>query len=257
MTLEGDAAVVIVLIKPDKTADFESVIAKYKEALGKSDKPARKEQLAGMKIFKSPTAMGGNTAYIISVDPVVKGEEYDITRVITEVFPVGSDRHVQQVQGSVRRPSDHRLSTRFRRDWSPRPGARAPGRAAFDRIPRRTPARWRKLPRRHQPSQNASPTKPVVEPSPDPASVHFLSDAGLLLVAIKPTAVADYEQVIRALQEALAKDDRHGARDGREGMARLQGHRERREGQRALRPPDAAGGDRLRLPAFAAASTSW
>ena len=34
LTLEGDATVMIVLIKPDKTADFESVIAKYKEALG-------------------------------------------------------------------------------------------------------------------------------------------------------------------------------------------------------------------------------
>ena len=54
--------------------------------------------------------------------------------------------------------------------------------------------------------QNASPSKPVVEPTPDPASVHFLADAGLLLVTIKPTAIADYEQVIRALQAALAKD---------------------------------------------------
>jgi hypothetical protein len=87
LTLEGDATVMIVLIKPDKTADFEAVVAKYKEALGKSDKPARKEQLAGLKIFKSPTAMGGNTAYIFLADPIVKGEEYDITRVINEVFP--------------------------------------------------------------------------------------------------------------------------------------------------------------------------
>ena len=87
LTLEGDATVMIVLIKPDKTADFETVIAKYKDALAKSDKPARKQQLAGLKIYKSPTAMGGNTAYILSVDPVVKGEEYDITRVINEVFP--------------------------------------------------------------------------------------------------------------------------------------------------------------------------
>jgi len=54
--------------------------------------------------------------------------------------------------------------------------------------------------------QNTSPPKPVVEPSPDPASVHFLSAAGLLLVRIKPAAIADYEQVLRTLQEALAKD---------------------------------------------------
>ncbi len=56
------------------------------------------------------------------------------------------------------------------------------------------------------PAQNATPPKPAVEPTPDPASVHFLSDTGLLLVAIKPAAVADYEQVIRVVQEALAKD---------------------------------------------------
>lgn len=87
LPLEGDATVMIVLIKPDKTADFEAVIAKYKEALAKNDKAARKEQLAGMKIFKSPTAMAGSTAYIFNIDPVIKGEEYDITRVINEVFP--------------------------------------------------------------------------------------------------------------------------------------------------------------------------
>ena len=87
LTLEGDRTLLIVLIKPDKTADFESVLAKYQDALAKSDKPARKQQLDGMKFFKSPTQMGGNVAYIISVDPVLKDEEYDITRVINEVFP--------------------------------------------------------------------------------------------------------------------------------------------------------------------------
>ncbi|HET9705741.1 MAG TPA: hypothetical protein VFP85_16995 [Vicinamibacterales bacterium] len=87
LTLDGDATVVIVLIKPDKAADFETVITKYREAFAKSENAKRKEQLAGMKFYKSPTAMGGNTAYIFHVDPVVKGEEYDITRVIHEVFP--------------------------------------------------------------------------------------------------------------------------------------------------------------------------
>lgn len=86
MTLEGDAAVVTILIKPDKTADFESVVAKYKEALSKSDNATRKQQLAGMKFFKGAAAAQG-VPYIIVVDPIVKGEEYDITRIITEVFP--------------------------------------------------------------------------------------------------------------------------------------------------------------------------
>ncbi len=87
MALEGDAAVITILIKPDKTADFESVLSKYKEALAKSDNAVRKQQLTGMKFFKGPAAAQG-VPYIIFVDAVVKGEEYDITRVITEVFPV-------------------------------------------------------------------------------------------------------------------------------------------------------------------------
>jgi hypothetical protein len=53
---------------------------------------------------------------------------------------------------------------------------------------------------------NSTPAKPTVPPSPDPASAHFTADVGLLLVAIKPAAIADYELAIRTLQGALSKD---------------------------------------------------
>ena len=39
------------------------------------------------EIGRDITAMGGNAAYIFSVDPVVKDQEYDITRIVLEVFP--------------------------------------------------------------------------------------------------------------------------------------------------------------------------
>jgi hypothetical protein len=51
--------------------------------------------------------------------------------------------------------------------------------------------------------QNASPAKPTA--GADPASSQFVTDVGMLLVAIKPTAVLDYEEAIRALQEVLSK----------------------------------------------------
>jgi hypothetical protein len=51
---------------------------------------------------------------------------------------------------------------------------------------------------------NQSPTK--LAPPADPASSHFTTEAGLLLVTIKPAAVADYELAIRTVQEALSKD---------------------------------------------------
>lgn len=53
-------------------------------------------------------------------------------------------------------------------------------------------------------SGNQSPAQ--VSPPADPASSQFTAEAGLLLVTIKPAALADYELVIRTLQEALAKD---------------------------------------------------
>ena len=88
-TLSGEAAIVTMLIKPDKTADFEFVLNKLKEALNKSEKPERKEQAAGWKIFKSSQAgPQGSVVYVMRIDPVVKGAEYDISMLISEVFPV-------------------------------------------------------------------------------------------------------------------------------------------------------------------------
>ena len=76
------------MIKPDKTADFELVLSRLKEALQKSENPRRREQLAGWTIFKSAQQAQGNAVYVMRIDPVIKGEEYDITRLIAEVFPV-------------------------------------------------------------------------------------------------------------------------------------------------------------------------
>ncbi len=87
-SLTSDAAVVTMLIKPEKTADFEFVLSRLKEALAKSDNPKRRQQAAGWKVFKSPQMVQGSAVYVMRIDPVIKGEEYDITRLIAEVFPV-------------------------------------------------------------------------------------------------------------------------------------------------------------------------
>ena len=100
LTLEGDAAVITLLIKPDKTAEFEAVITKLKEALSKSEKAERKQQLAGLKIFKSPQAVNNSTVYVFLIDPVVKDQEYDITRLIAEVFPVEVQEVFQKYKDS-------------------------------------------------------------------------------------------------------------------------------------------------------------
>jgi hypothetical protein len=42
-------------------------------------------------------------------------------------------------------------------------------------------------------------------PSSDPAAATFTSEAGVLVVSVKPDKTADYEEAIRALQDALSK----------------------------------------------------
>lgn len=81
------AGMVLNFVKPDKTADFEAVVAKLKEALAKSEKPGRKEQAAGWKVYKSPEPAGGNILYVFVIDPGVKDADYTITNILNEVFP--------------------------------------------------------------------------------------------------------------------------------------------------------------------------
>ena len=84
----GDGALVLNYIKADKTADFESVVAKVKEALAKSEKPERKQQAAGWKIFKAAEpGPGGAVLYVWIIDPVAKGNEYSVSQILTEGFP--------------------------------------------------------------------------------------------------------------------------------------------------------------------------
>jgi hypothetical protein len=83
----NDGGMVLIFIKPDKTADFEMVMGKLKEAMAKSEKPERKQQAAGWKIFKSPDPAGANTLYVFVVDPALKGADYQVSNIIAEAFP--------------------------------------------------------------------------------------------------------------------------------------------------------------------------
>src|SRR6058998_3589108 len=52
-TFKSDAGLMLVFIKPDKTADFETILAAAKDALAKSDKPERRQQAASWRVFKA------------------------------------------------------------------------------------------------------------------------------------------------------------------------------------------------------------
>jgi hypothetical protein len=83
-----DGGMVLNFIKADKTADFEAVMAKLKEALQKSAKPERKQQAASWKVFKAAEpGAGGSVLYVFVIDPSVKGADYTVSTILAEAFP--------------------------------------------------------------------------------------------------------------------------------------------------------------------------
>jgi hypothetical protein len=84
----SDGGVIFNVIKPDKTADFEAVMSRVKEALAKSDNPKRKQMALSWRVFKGlESGPGGNYVYVFWFDPPVKDEDYQITTILGEAFP--------------------------------------------------------------------------------------------------------------------------------------------------------------------------
>jgi len=82
----GDGAVFLITVKPDRTADFEMVMGKVKEALAKSEKPERKQQAAGWRVFRAVEAPPNGVIYMLITDPVVKGTDYSLQQILTEGY---------------------------------------------------------------------------------------------------------------------------------------------------------------------------
>jgi len=88
LTFSGDLALWTVAIKPDKTADFERVMARLREALTTSSNPDRQKQAAGWKVMKLDKPLpDGNIAYVHVISPVVPGVDYTVMEILYDAFP--------------------------------------------------------------------------------------------------------------------------------------------------------------------------
>jgi hypothetical protein len=84
-TFSSDAGLMLIFVKPDKTADFDTILAHVKETLAKSDKPQRRAQAAGWRVFKArETGPAGTAIYVSVMDPVAKDADYSLGSLLTE-----------------------------------------------------------------------------------------------------------------------------------------------------------------------------
>ena len=101
LTFDGDTALWTMAIKPDKTADFEQIMAKMRTALLKSENPARRQQAAGWKVMRMTQPLAdGTIAYVHIVHPVVKDADYTVMQALYEAFPDESKTLYEQYRGA-------------------------------------------------------------------------------------------------------------------------------------------------------------
>jgi len=92
LTFEGDLALWSVAIRPDKTADYEQILAKVKGVLAKSEKPEARQQLAGWKVVKGSVPLNGTIVYTHVITPVL-GAEYSLLEIL---YTMIADRAEQE-----------------------------------------------------------------------------------------------------------------------------------------------------------------
>jgi len=75
-------------IRPDKVMDFETVIARLRAALANSKDPVRNQQGWGWKVYKAAEpGPNGSVLYVFVMDPVVKGADYGVAKILAEAYP--------------------------------------------------------------------------------------------------------------------------------------------------------------------------
>lgn len=101
-TFAADAGMILNFVKPEKTADFENVMAKLKEALQHSDKPERQAQAKSWRVYKArEPGANGTVLYIFWVNPPVKDADYTVSMILAEVFPSEAQAIFKQYADSL------------------------------------------------------------------------------------------------------------------------------------------------------------
>ena len=89
----SDEGMVFNLIKLDKTAEFEAIVGRLHDALQQSERPERKSQAAGWRVFRAGGRPAGESVlYVFVMDPAIKGGDYSVAKILEEAFPAEFER---------------------------------------------------------------------------------------------------------------------------------------------------------------------
>ena len=80
------AGILLVQIKPDKTAVFEEMVTKLKAGFVKTQDATIQKQASGFKVYKSSEPFGPNALYVVLIDPAVASSEYDLFQMLSKTM---------------------------------------------------------------------------------------------------------------------------------------------------------------------------
>lgn len=96
----AEAAVITIVVRPEREDDFISTLGYLGKALQANRGAPRQRQAAGWRVLKGTQRLGGNVVYVMSLDPLVQRAEYDVIRLIQESFPGDVDAIFQSYRGA-------------------------------------------------------------------------------------------------------------------------------------------------------------
>jgi hypothetical protein len=100
-TFETGTALLLFYVRPDRTADFEAVLARLSQALAASADPVRRQQAAAWRMMRSSEPSRDAVVYVFLLDPVVQNADYDPVRVLSESLPADVQPLYEKLKASV------------------------------------------------------------------------------------------------------------------------------------------------------------
>lgn len=95
------AGLLIFHVRPDHVENFEAVMTRLAQGLDGATDDVRRQQRTGWRVFRSEDAPAGTAVYVVMVDPVVPGADYDPVRMMAELLPGESQPLFERLKAAV------------------------------------------------------------------------------------------------------------------------------------------------------------
>ncbi|HET9271322.1 MAG TPA: hypothetical protein VFO31_24265 [Vicinamibacterales bacterium] len=100
-TFATGAGILFFYVRPDRTTDFEAVVARLSESLDGAQDAVRRQQAASWRMFRSAEAVKESAIYVFSFDPAVPGADYDPVKLLAEAVPAEAQALYEKLKAAI------------------------------------------------------------------------------------------------------------------------------------------------------------